>query len=166
MMTATERERSTSSPRRQPHQVVAAVRPAAERLAEAHGLVIWDISFGRVAGQQTLTIACDRIGGISADDLAVFSEALSREFDRVDPVPGEARYVLEVTSPGAERKLKTPDQFQICIGRVARVSLRDGRTVEGEIAGVTERAVELKEGDATVRALFDDISRAQLVVKF
>jgi ribosome maturation factor RimP len=170
MMTATKRGRSSPSTptkrqARRPAEITAAVRPLAEQVATAHGLVLWGVTFLRDAGQQTLRVACDRVGGVTADELGALAEQLSREIDRADIVPGEQRYVLEVTSPGAERKLERPDQYEVCVGRVAKVVLKDGRTIDGEIAGTTGRAVEIRSGDETVRALFDDIARAQLVVK-
>lgn len=168
-MTATDRRRSpspTHRAQRRSQEVVVAVAPVAEQLAQTYDLVVWDISFRKEAGRETLRVALDRIGGVSSDDLATYSETLSRELDHNDVVGGDQRYVLEVTSPGAERKLESPEQFRICTGRVAKVVLRDGRTFEGEIRGTTEHAVEIGTSDETVRAMFDDISRAHLVVKF
>jgi ribosome maturation factor RimP len=164
MVTATKRQPSRPT-RRDPAVVTDAVKAIAKALAEANDLVLWDIAYVRDAGRETLRVACDRVGGVNADDLATYSEQLSRELDRTDVVPGEARYVLEVTSPGAERKLVTPEQFRVCVGRQALVVLRDGRTVEGPIAAVTDRSVEISGEEEGVRALFDDIAKAQLVVK-
>ena len=152
--------------RRPAAQITSAVRPIAEKLAEECGLVLWGVSFLRVAGQETLRVAIDRVGGVDSEELATYAERLSRELDRDDVVSGNASYVLETTSPGAERKLERPEQFRVCVGRQAKVVLKDGRTLEGEIAAVSERAVEVtSEGDQTVRALFEDVAKAQLVVK-
>ncbi len=165
MRTMTRSGREYSRPRRSPREVAEAVRPVAERLADVHGLVLWDIAFVREAGRETLRIACDRVGGVGSDEIALYAEDLSRELDHVDAVPGEQRYVLEVTSPGAERRLHGPEQFVVCVGREARVTLRDGRVVEGKIAEPTENVVEIETEEGAVRVFFDDISRAQLVVK-
>lgn len=152
--------------RRSPAQITAGAKPLAEKVAEECGVILWSLSFLRVAGRETLRVAVDRVGGIGSDELATFAERLSRELDREEVVPGEQTYILETTSPGAERKLERPDQFRVCVGRQAKVVLKDGRTLEGEIAGVSERAVEIAaEGDETARALFDDIATARLVVK-
>jgi ribosome maturation factor RimP len=163
-MTA-ERSQERSSGRRSSAQVTAAAKPIAERVAADSGLVLWSVGFLRVAGRETLRVAVDRVGGIGSDELATFADRLSREIDAADVVPGERTYILETTSPGAERKLERPDQFRVCVGRQAKVVMKDGRTLEGEIAGVSERAVEVATGDETARALFDDISDARLVVK-
>jgi ribosome maturation factor RimP len=159
-------EVATMTVRRSGAEVTAAVRPVAERIAAESDLVLWGVTFLRVAGRETLRVALDRVGGIGSDELAGFAERFSRELDQADVIPGERSYVLETTSPGAERKLERPDHFRVCVGRRAKVVLKDGRTLEGEIADVSERAVEVSaDGDETVRALFDDIAKAQLVVK-
>ncbi len=158
---APERSRS----RRSARDVTTAVRPVAERLAAVHGLVLWDVSFLREAGRDTLRVACDRVGGVGADELAAVAEDLSRELDHSDVVPGDGRYVLEVTSPGAERRLHGAEQFVVCLGRDARIVLRDGRVVEGKIAEASEKVVEIETEEGAVRVFLDDISKAQLVVK-
>lgn len=145
--------------------MIAAVRPIAERVAAIHGLMLWDIRFVREAGRETLRVACDRVGGVVADELAAVSDDLSRELDHSDAVPGNARYVLELTSPGAERRLDGPEQFGVCVGRDARLTLSDGRVVEGKIVKTTEKVVELGTDEGAVRVFFDDIRSARLVIR-
>jgi ribosome maturation factor RimP len=142
--------------------VLASVRPVAAAVADACGVVLWDISWKREAGRDTLTVACDRRGGIGSDELAKVSERLSRALDDADAIPGNGRYVLEVTSPGAERRLTTAGQFEVCTGREAHVVTADGRALDGKIEEANERSVQI--GDT--RVLIDDIAKARLVVKF
>lgn len=144
---------------------MAAVRPLAVRLAEVHGLLVWDVRFGREAGRETLRVSCDRLGGVGSDELALYAEDLSRELDHTDAVPGDVGYVLEVSSPGAERSLEGHEQFAVCEGREARVTLRDGRVVEGTIEGSTELAVGIRSGDDLVRVQHADVARAKLVLR-
>lgn len=151
----------TKAGRRSP-DVVAAVRPIAERVADDQRVVLWDITWKREAGRDTLTVACDRRGGIGADDLAVVAERLSRALDDADVIPGHQRYILDVSSPGAERTLTTVEQFAVCTGREAHVTTNDGRTIDGPITDVSEQSVQIGE----TRVLMGDISKARLVVKF
>jgi ribosome maturation factor RimP len=150
--------------RRSGAEVSASVRPIVDAVAESCGLVVWSVTFLRSAGRETLRVAVDRLGGVVSDELAVFADRLSKQLDEVDVVPGEQTYILETTSPGAERKLERPEQFRVCVGRQVKVVLRDGRTLEGEIAAVDDRAVEVATGPKTARALFDDIAKARLVM--
>ncbi len=132
-------------------------------LASAHGLVPWDLEFSRPAGRELLTVSVDRPGPtpIDSGSLAAFTESLSRELDRADAVPGSQRYVLEVTSPGAEGRLRSHEQFEACVGRHARVTFKDGRQpVNGVLTAVGPDSVTV--GDTVVP--FEDISQARLIV--
>lgn len=165
MTTMIAERRRSRQPRRPRQAVLSAVRPIVERLASAHGLMIWDLDFAREAGRQTLRVACDRKGGVDADELARLAGDLSRELDHTDAVPGRERYVLEVTSPGAERTLSTPEQFDVCRGRIVKVWFQGEREpVIGEIGDVTPASVDVVGEDETQVVSFDEIARAQLQV--
>jgi ribosome maturation factor RimP len=145
--------------------IIASVRPIAERVCADHGLLLWDLRFAREAGRDTLSVSCDRVGGVVSQELSDVAENLGRELDHSDAVPGDATYILDVSSPGAERKLAGAEQFRICVGRDARIVLTDGRTVDGTIAAATNETLDIGTGDGDVRVFLNDVARAQLVVK-
>ena len=62
------------------------------------------------------------------------NRAISAALDRDDPLPG-GRYTLEVTSPGVERPLRTPEQFQRFVGSDVSVKTRPGTDGERRVAG-------------------------------
>jgi ribosome maturation factor RimP len=153
-------------PKRSPRTVLPSVLPLAERLAQAHGVVLWDASFRREAGRETLIIAVDREGGIDAGTISQLAEELSRELDSADAVPGDRSYILEVSSPGAERRVTGADQFRVCRGRTVRVTLRDGRPpLEGVIGPVGNDTVTIEMSEDQVTVPFDDIAQARLFVE-
>jgi len=137
----------------------------AESVCAARDVVLWEVTFIREAGRETLRVACDRVGGITADELGGVAEDLSRELDHSDVVPGEKHYVLEVTSPGAERKIERAEQFGVCAGRRVKIILSDGSKVFGTITGASDKSVELETDDGPTRVLLDDIARARLVIE-
>lgn len=149
---------------RRASEILAAVRPIAERTAAAHALELWDISFVRVAGRDTLRVAADRVGAVTSGELAQMADDLSRELDHSDTVPGSASYVLEVTSPGAERRVSTPDQFRVCRGRLAVISLRDGTQLEGVIEDAGATAVSIETSARTQEIAYENINSAELRV--
>jgi len=164
-MVQTKKRQNTGSRPRKAAEVVSRVRPIAEQIAAAHGLVLWSVGFVRVAGRDTLRVAADRVGGVKSDELAVLAEDLGRQIDHADAVPGEQSYVLEVTSPGAERKLHTPEQFHVCRGLVGRVWFQDGRPpVDGVIGDASEEGVDIETEGGVVHVSFGDVDRAQLRV--
>lgn len=152
-----------SSSRRRPGEVIAAVRPVADRIATERGLVVWDVEFRREAGRDTLSVSVDHRARVGSDEIAAYTEALSRALDADEIVPGDERYLLEVSSPGAERKLRTPTEFAVCEGRHVRITFKDGRLpLEGVIASTDEVAVTVDGADGTERVAFEDISQARL----
>jgi ribosome maturation factor RimP len=125
---------------------------------------------GRDGG--TVQIMAERPdGGMSVDDCAAISRALSPVLDAYDPVPGQ--YRLEVSSPGIDRPLVRPSDFASWAGHEAKVELNelvDGRKrFRGVIEGVAKDEVRLRieiEGKAepvTIGLPFSLIGEAKLV---
>ncbi|MCB0988353.1 MAG: ribosome maturation factor RimP, partial [Acidimicrobiales bacterium] len=81
-----------------------------------------------------LRITLDRPDGVSIDLIAAVTRAVSRLLDEADPIAGE--YTLEVTSPGLERPLRTPEHFVRAVGSTVTVKTRAGvpgdRRLKGE----------------------------------
>src|SRR5262249_32091406 len=88
------------------------------------GLSLYDLE--HAGGVVRITIA--RPGGVDLETIALATRIVSRELDHADPVPGH--YTLEVTSPGLERALRTPDHFRAAVGSVVAVRTQPG--VEGD----------------------------------
>jgi ribosome maturation factor RimP len=84
--------------------------------------------------------------GVDLDTLALATRLVSRELDHEDPVPG--RYTLEVTSPGVERTLRTPEHFRREIGKALNVRLVDVGNADRRVEGVL---VAADDTTATVR---------------
>jgi ribosome maturation factor RimP len=126
------------------------------------GLSLYDLELAK----GTLSVVVDREGGIDVDALTEASLAISRYLDEADPIPG--RYTLDVSSPGLERRLRTPAHFASAVGEVATLrERRDGqptRRLEGEVLSADETSVTLRDaeaGEVTVR--YSDLERARTV---
>jgi ribosome maturation factor RimP len=122
------------------------VREVAERVAESSGLILWDIEMKGSGANRTLRIYIDKPEGVTHEDCAAYSREVSTIFDVEDAVPGAA-YVLEVSSPGLDRKLFKPEHFTQFAGSLVKFSTRDlingNRHFEG-------RLVDFSEGQLTV----------------
>jgi ribosome maturation factor RimP len=127
------------------------VRQLAEPLAEEHGYELVDIEQASLGHHRVIRVYLDKPGGVTVDDCARFSRRLADAMDMNQIVPG--RYLLEVSSPGLERPIRTLEHVQRFTGQ--RINLqthdaRDGRRRwEGELLGpVDGRAgVRTDEGD-------------------
>lgn len=93
----------------------------AEPIAKECGCYIYDVEFVKEGGLYFLRVYVDKDGGISLDECEAISRRLSDELDKKDPI--EQNYYLEVSSPGIERKLKTPEHFARYIGELVDVGL-------------------------------------------
>jgi ribosome maturation factor RimP len=101
------------------------VRNLVEPLITASGLELWDVDFtGGV-----LRVLVDRPGGADLDSIGRLSEPISALLDETDAGP-DGRYVLEVSSPGVERVLRTADQYRRYVGQL--VTVKTAVPVNGE----------------------------------
>ena len=102
-------------------------------LLEARGLDLVDVE---LHGAQ-LTVFVDREGGIGLDELGEATRDVSAALDDIDPLPG--RYTLSVSSPGLERRLRTPAHFARAVGETVTVRVDAGtadvRRVTGTLDG-------------------------------
>jgi len=129
------------------------IRDAAERVARSEGLAIFDVEW-KVGKQRFLRVYLDRPpseaepqgGKISHQDCQRVSEQLSVILDVEDLVPGSS-YVLEVSSPGLDRKLIHSEDYQRFAGRLAKIWLTEpmegAAYHEGRIRGIENGVVKL-----------------------
>ena len=117
-----------------------------------------------------IKVTVDRPGGIDLDALAEANRIVSGVLDQIDPMPG--RYTLEVTSPGLERRLRTPEHFKKAVGSEIAVRTTAGtepRRVQGALREATETEIVI---DATepaigeVRLALEQIDRARTVFEW
>lgn len=125
------------------------------------------------AGGLTLRVYIDRPaasqsgadGGVNLDDCAAVSHQLSGVLDVEDPIPGS--YDLEVSSPGLDRPLFTPEHFERFRGQRVHVKLAsklDGqRNFEGVSLGTEGDAVIIELDDGRHELPFAMIDSARLV---
>jgi ribosome maturation factor RimP len=117
-------------------------------------------------------VAHDPFPKISHSDCQRVSEQLSVILDVEELIPGPG-YVLEVSSPGMDRALKKPADFERFQGRLAKIStsepVGEAKFFEGRLAGFADGKVrmELKGKEArTVEVPLEAIRKANLVVEF
>ena len=121
---------------------------------------------------QDLPSAVDPDPKISHRDCERVSQQLSVILDVEELIEGPG-YILEVSSPGLDRALKKPADFERFAGRLAKIStaepIEDARFFEGRLAGFADGKVrmELKGRDAkVVEVPLEAIRKANLVVEF
>jgi len=172
------------------------IRAAAERVARSEGLEIYDVEW-KVGKQRFLRVIIDRVPkagagmtdsaglvlaaseareggqlGVSHADCQRMSQQLSVILDVEELIPGPG-YTLEVSSPGMDRALRNPAEYERFRGRMAKISttepIEDEKYFEGRLAGFVDGKVrlELKRKVArTVELPLEKIRKANLMVEF
>jgi ribosome maturation factor RimP len=174
------------------------IREAAERVARSEGLEIYDVEW-KVGKQRFLRVIIDRVPkagsaitdaaglvlapsedregargqlGVSHADCQHVSQQLSVILDVEELIPGPG-YILEVSSPGMDRALRRPGEYERFRGRMAKISMtepvEDEKYFEGRLAGIVDGKVrvELKGKAArTVELPLEKIRKANLMVEF
>lgn len=125
---------------------------------EDQGLELFDVELRGA----TLRVSVDRPGGVDMEAISAASERVSAVLDAHDPVPGD-RYTLEVSSPGVERPLRTPDHFRRFVGTTIAVRTRPGVEGERRIEGVLEAADDDGITLAGRTLTYEQIERARTV---
>ena len=173
------------------------IRAAAERVARSEGLEVVDVEW-KVGKQRFLRVYIDRVPQkVAAPDGVLGAEVAGAEILAGDPDPKISHadcervsqqlsvildveeliegpgYILEISSPGLDRALKTPTDFERFTGRLAKISttepVGDAKFFEGRLAGFTDGKVrmELKGREAkSVEVPLNMIRKANLVVEF
>jgi ribosome maturation factor RimP len=129
------------------------------------GLNLYDVELA--AG--TLNVTVSREGGVDLEALTRANRAISAWLDETDPIPG--RFTLDVSSPGLERRLRTPEHFQSAVGEV--VTLRElrgdeaTRRLEGTVVSVDGNTVILDDHEiGRISVSIEHVERARTVFEW
>ncbi|HUO66644.1 MAG TPA: ribosome maturation factor RimP [Gammaproteobacteria bacterium] len=140
-------------------RLIALIEPPLAALG--YELADLDVHLGR---RGLLRLFIDRKGGVKLEDCERVSEQLGAWLDVEDPLPGS--YVLEVSSPGFDRRLRTLEHFARFAGERAKVELRDARdgrrNLTGKLAGTEDGRVLIDVDGEVWRVPLNDIAMARL----
>lgn len=142
--------------------VAERVREIIAPLVEAADLELYDLD---LAGG-VLLVLVDQPGGADINAISRLAREISRALDEHDPIDGG--YALEVSTPGLERPLRTPQHFMAAAGAEmsAKVKTKPGvegeRRLEGTLTAADESSVTVQGADGAERTLrYEDIERAR-----
>jgi ribosome maturation factor RimP len=139
------------------------------RVAVSEGLELVEVEYRGSPNNRILRIFIDKPGGVTLADCENVSHQVGAIID-VEDVIAE-RYTLEVSSPGLDRKLLKPQDYERFAGKKARVKLRhpiEGRSnFTGRLAGLDQGEALLDvEGGSRLRFPLDEVALARLVIEF
>lgn len=137
-------------------------------IAAQAGCSIWDVEYVKEAGSWFLRVYLDHPDGVNIDHCEQVSRALSDKLDEVDPIEGS--YVLEVSSPGADRALRKPEHFAQFMGTEVEVRLycpqNGAKAVIGKLADYQNGDVTLETPKERITLAKKDIAQVRLTITF
>ena len=148
--------------------VTAVVAPA---IPDPYELV--DIEYEKIGSDYILSVLIDKPGGITVEDTADLTEIISPLLDTIQPDPFPDQYMLEVSSPGLERPLKTKDAVEKALGQYIHVSLYKAvdkqKVIEGTLVKFEDDQLTMEYMDKTrkktIEIPYSLVSKARLAVK-
>ncbi len=135
---------------------------------EAAGFELLGVEFVSAGRHSTLRLYIDHPEGINVDNCALVSREVGAILDVEDPIPNE--YNLEVSSPGLDRPLFTPEHFAKVTGQKIEVKLaipQDGRRrFKGALIAIEDDMLVIEVDGKPYRLLMDNVDKANVVPVF
>jgi len=139
-------------------------------VVEAEGCELVDVEYKKALGEWNLTVYIYTEAGVSLDDCERVHRAIDPVLDELDPTEGAA-YILNVSSPGLDRPIVTPRDFERARGTKVSVGLyakRDGKKkFEGILVGCVDNCVEIDVGNnKTIKFEREQVAVVKPVIEF
>lgn len=155
------------------NNVVEKVTELVQPIVDHHNFELVEVEFVKEGQGWFLRVYIDKDGGINIEECAMVSDELSEILDQQDPDPIPQAYFLEVSSPGAERPLKTEQDLKKAIGEYIHISLyasiNKQKVFEGYLKSFENNELVLDYLDKTrhkeLKVPYDQIAFARLAIK-
>jgi ribosome maturation factor RimP len=149
-------------------QIHRQVEEVAESLVVSEGMELVDLEYRREGRRWMLRLFIDKEGGVTIDDCARISRELGDLLDVKDVIPQS--YVLEVSSPGLNRRIRKKEDFSRFVGQKVQLWLaspKDGRRkILGYLVGVEGEEVVVTATEGRFSVPLQDIAKANLIYEF
>ncbi|MBW2066126.1 MAG: ribosome maturation factor RimP [Deltaproteobacteria bacterium] len=145
-------------------QVMELIEPAIEDM----GYDLVDVEYVTAQGRWVLRIYIDKSGGVDVEDCARVSRGIGDLIDVKAAIDHE--YVLEVSSPGLNRRLRKEKDFEWAVGKKVKVKtfapIEGRRNYTGYLSRFEKGYLYIETGDKMVTLPWKDVAKANLVYEF
>ena len=146
-----------------------ALRVVVAPAVAAAGADLEDLSVERAGSRHVVRVIVDTDRGVTLDDVADVSKAVSAALDELDGtaaavLPGA--YVLEVTSPGVDRPLTAVRHWRRNVGRLVSVTPHEGASLTGRVVGADDSQVVLEVDGTRHVFAYAELLRGEVQVEF
>ena len=144
------------------HMELSRLRELIADQVQRQGVELYDLEYVQERKTHILRVVIDKPEGIDIEDCVAVSNLLDPRLDEWDPFPAE--YSLEVTSPGAERKLRNPGEINRAIGQWIHVETASAK-YEGELLAFDGAVLTLKIRTKTIQLPVPELTLIRTAVK-
>lgn len=145
-------------------QVVRRAWEELEGYLEEQGLELVEVEFSGGGNRAQLRLFIDKEGGVTLDDCAAASQVLGPVLDSCDFI--ESSYTLEVSSPGIDRPMRKPGDFERYIGESVTIrtdaAVGGRRKFKGVLTGYDQGLIEMDCDGGKQQIHIDNVAKARL----
>lgn len=153
-------------------EIIGIVKELAAPIVEKKGLELFDVEYVKEGKNYFLRVYIDKDGGIDIAECGDVSEELGQKLDELDPI--KEPYFLEVSSPGAERPLKTKTDFERNIAKNVYLKLYEpiggSKEYQGKLQSFADNIAVIEYLDKTrkkqIEIPYEKIAKARIAVVF
>jgi len=135
---------------------------------DSNGFELVDVEYVKEGNNYFLRVFVDKEGGIDIDECGRISEFLSDRLDENDPISDA--YFLEVSSPGAERPLKKPQDVEKAVGKHVFVTTYEpidgAKEFEGKLSVFDGEQLVIEIGKKQHTIPYAKVANARLAIVF
>jgi ribosome maturation factor RimP len=146
---------------------ITAVRDSVAPVVAALGVDLYDVELNGSGAARTLRVTVEREGGVDLDTITAVTRAVSPVLDAESSLQGS--YLLEVSSPGLERALRTPAHFAGARGTAVSIKFRTENgtaRVHGLIVDADDHGCVVEGDDGRHELAYDVITQARTVFEW
>jgi ribosome maturation factor RimP len=148
--------------------VAATVTDLLQPIFKESEVELVEVTYTKEGNEWYLRVFIDKPGGVDIEDCQNISRIIDPLLDEKDPVPHH--YTLEVSSPGLERPLKKPDDYERFRDRLANITtyvpIEGKKNFKGYLSGMRDNNVVLKVKSSELLIPFEQIAGARLEAEF
>ncbi len=146
-------------------ELIEKIEPEVRQIVEDAGYMFVDMTHRREGRSSILSVVIHKDPSVNLKDCEKISRRIELFLDSLDVIPG--RYILEVTSPGLDRKIRRDFEYDIFKGRLARITFVDEegktRSVEATLVAVQDDQLVVSKGEEYFRIPLSSIRKAVLI---
>jgi ribosome maturation factor RimP len=151
-----------------PQEIIERAHGIADSILTNEGMELVEVGYRREARGWVLRLTIDKEGGVTLDDCGRISQEVGRELDVEDFI--SVPYILEVSSPGLTRPLRTEKDFIKQCNRLIKLRtvdpINNRQQFKGRLLEVRDGQIELEMEEGIVQIPLANIAKANLEIEF